>query len=266
MSTSYEEIYRRISEGRPAADEAAVEAELTLLVTFGGRVPVMIAVTIAEAHSFHKGDREWLAAAKERWNFPGDKTIFHYAAVGRMLLALRDYSAAAREEKEARTLEQAAHRCYLKLVTLEFGKLLKLTVVAHDRKRGLVEIINFMRLHYDPSMTNQAFARKIDELYGYGRRQENTEQLSFNFDMLDNIKPETVADLMESPELDAADALQVVSNGALWCREAAAVVAAHAGDFSDAAVTEFERLAAELAEAKSKLDELIAASRRRRLG
>ena len=267
MATSYEEIYRRIAEGRPADCEAAVEAELTLLVTFGGRVPVMIAVAIAEAQSFHKGDRDWLASAKERWNFPGDKTIFHYAAVGRMLLSLRDYSAdAVREEKEARALEQAAHRCYLKLVTLEFGKLLKLTVLAHDRRRGVVEIINFMRLHYDQAMTNQEFARKIDELYGYGRRQENTEQLSFHFDMLDDVSPETVADLMESPEFGAAEALQVVSNGALWCRSAAAVVAAHAGDFSDAAVPEFERLAAELAEAKSKLDELIAASRRRRLG
>ena len=149
---------------------------------------------------------------------------------------------------------------------MEFGKLLKLTVLAHDRRRGVVEIINFMRLHYDPAMTNQEFARKIDELYGYGRRQENTEQLSFHFDMLDDVNPETVADLMESPEFGAAEALQVVSNGALWCRSAAAVVAAHAGDFSDAAVPEFERLAAELAEAKSKLDELIAASRRRRLG
>ena len=265
-STSYEEIYRRISEGRPADCEAAVEAELTLLVTFGGRVPVMIAVAIAEAQSFHKGDRDWLASAKERWNFPGDKTIFHYAAVGRMLLALRDWhDDGNRSEREARALEQAAHRCYLKLVTLEFGKLLKLTVVAHDRKRGLVEIINFMRLHYDPSMTNQEFARKIDELYGYGRR-EDSGQLSFHFDMLDDVSPETVADLMESPEFGAAEALQVVSNGALWCRSAAAVVAAHAGDFSDAAVPEFERLAAELAEAKSKLDELIAASRRRRLG
>ena len=266
MATSYEEIYRRIAEGRPADCEAAVEAELTLLVTFGGRVPVMIAVTIAEAHSYHKGDREWLAAAKERWNFPGDKTIFHYAAVGRMLLALRDWhDDGNRSEREARALEQAARRCYLKLVTLEFGKLLKLTVVAHDRKRGLVEIINFMRLHYDPSMTNQEFARKIDELYGYGRR-EDSGQLSFLFDMLDDVSPETVADLMESPEFGAAEALQVVSNGAFWCRSAAAVVAAHAGDFSDAAVSEFERLAAELAEAKSKLDELIAASRRRRLG
>ena len=296
MATSYEEIYRRIAEGRPADCEAAVEAELTLLVTFGGRVPVMIAVAIAEAQSFHKGDRDWLASAKDRWNFPGDKTIFHYVAVGRMLLSLRDYSGrtsasagaacsasggVAREclaglpgredgiahcTKEARALEQAAHRCYLKLVTLEFGKLLKLTVLAHDRRRGVVEIINFMRLHYDPAMTNQEFARKIDELYGYGRRQENTEQLSFHFDMLDDVNPETVADLMESPEFGAAEALQVVSNGALWCRSAAAVVAAHAGDFSDAAVPEFERLAAELAEAKSKLDELIAASRRRRLG
>ena len=98
MATSYEEIYRRIAEGRPADCEAAVEAELTLLVTFGGRVPVMIAVAIAEAQSFHKGDRDWLASAKERWNFPGDKTIFHYAAVGRMLLSLRDYADTVREE------------------------------------------------------------------------------------------------------------------------------------------------------------------------
>jgi len=266
MATSYEEIYRRISEGRPADCEAAVEAELTLLVTFGGRVPVMIAVAIAEAQSFHKGDRDWLASAKERWNFPGDKTIFHYAAVGRMLLALRDWhDDGNRSEREARALEQAARRCYLKLVTLEFGKLLKLTVVAHDRKRGLVEVINFMRNDFNPAMSNAQFVAKVNELYGYGRRQENTEQLSFHFDMLDNIKPETVADLMESPEFGAAEALQVVSNGALWCRSAAVVVAAHAGDFVDSAVSEFERLAAELAEAKSKLDELIAASRRRLL-
>jgi|GEM_PF-5848233 len=265
MATSYEDIYRRIAEGRRAIDAAAVEEELTLLAAFGGRVPVMIAVAIAEAQSFHRGEKEWLVNARERWKFPGDKTIFHYAAVGRMLLQLRDYEDRGdRTESEARTLAAAARKCYLKLVTLEFGKLLKLTVVAHDRKRGIVEVMNFMRLYYDPGMTNAEFAAKINELYGYGRDRE-TGQLSFNFDMLDDVSPETVADLMESPAFGAAEALQVVANGALWCRSAAEVVAAHSADFADAALPEFERLSGELAAAKAQLDELIDEYRRRLL-
>lgn len=266
MATCYEDIYRRIAEGRPAENADAVEAELTLLVTTGGRVPVMIAVAIAEAQNFHRGDREWLASAKERWPFPGDKTIFHYAAVGRMLVGLRDWTGKdGAPEREARTLAREARKCYLKLVTLEFGKLLKLTVVAHDRRRGLVEIVNFMRLHYDPGMTNAEFAEKVNELYGYDRRREASGQLSFNFDILDDVSPEAVADLMESPDFGAAEALQVVSNGALWCRSAAEVVAAHSADFADAALPEFERLSGELAQAKAQLDELIDEYRRRLL-
>ena len=85
--------------------------------------------------------------------------------------------------------------------------------------------------------------------------------MTFSFDIFDDVSPETVADVLErNPRPD--EALQIVSNGALWCRSASRLLVEHADEFTDEALVEFERLSSELDEAKRRLDRVIAERRR----
>lgn len=85
--------------------------------------------------------------------------------------------------------------------------------------------------------------------------------MTFSFDIFDDVSPETVADVLErNPRPD--EALQIVSNGTLWCRSASRLLVEHADEFTDEALVEFERLSSELDEAKRRLDRVIAERRR----
>ena len=132
----------------------------------------------------------------------------------------------------------------------------------NDKRRGIVEVMNFLKLHYRKEWTNREFIRRVDELYGYGKEKSgNPDQMTFSFDIFDDVSPETVADVLErNPRPD--EALQIVSNGALWCRSASRLLVEHADEFTDEALVEFERLSSELDEAKRRLDRVIAERRR----
>lgn len=256
---TFDDIYQRIADGLPAADLSEAENALDLLTPRCAKAPVMIAVTLAEARRFRKDDKQFWTDAKSRWQFPGDKTIYHYHGVGCLLISLREFHGSAETEKENRAIETQARRCYAQCLKLEFGKLLKLCTIANDRKRGIVEVINFMKLHYRPEWTNKEFIRHVDELYG--TRPAPTGQMSFQFDIFDDVAPETVADVLQRTP-GPAEALQIAHNGALWCRGASRLLSGYADQIPDAALGEFERLSAELEEAKRNLDRLIAAKRR----
>lgn len=259
---TFEEIHDSIAAGVPAANLAEAEAALDLLALRCAKAPVMISIRLAEARNFRKGDKSFWEEAKGKWQFPGDKTIYHYYAVGCLLIALRDFRGSSESEKENRTIESQARKCYTKCLTLEFGKLAKLCTVANDKTRGIVEVMNFLKLHYRPEWTNREFIRQVDELYGYrNNRQTNPGLPTFLFDIFDDVAPETVADILERKPAPA-EALQIVSNGALWCCGASRLLAEYADKIPDAALGEFERLSAELDEAKRHLDRLIAEKRR----
>lgn len=259
---TFEEIHDSIAAGLPAASLAEAEAALDLLAPRCAKAPVLIAVRLAEARNFRKGDKTFWEEAKAKWQFPGDKTIYHYYGVGCLLIALRDFRGKSENEKENRTLESQARKCYAKCLDLEFGKLAKLCTVMNDKRRGIVEVMNFLKLHYRPEWTNRKFIRQVDELYGYGKEKSgNPDQMTFQFDIFDDVAPETVADVLERNP-GPAEAMQIVSNGALWCRGASRLLAAYADKIPDAALSEFERLSAELDEAKRHLDRLIAEKRR----
>ena len=259
---TFEEIHDSIAAGLPAASLEEAEAALDLLAPRSAKAPVMIAIRLAEARNFRRDDKTFWEEAKAKWAFPGDKTIYHYHGVGCLLIALRDFRGSSENEKENRTIESMARKCYVKCLDLEFGKLAKLCTVANDRRRGIVEVMNFLKLHYAPEWTNREFIRRVDELYGYGAgRQCAPDQRIFSFDIFDDVAPETVADVLERKPAPA-EALQIVSNGALWCRGASKLLAEYANEIPDAALGEFERLSAELDEAKRHLDRLIAEKRR----
>lgn len=259
---TFEEIHDRIAAGIPAANLAEAEAALDLLAPRYTKTPVMIALMIAEARNFRRSDKTFWSEAASRWSFPGDKTIYHYYAVGCLLIALREFRGSSESEKENRTIETQARRCYATCLDLEFGKLAKLCTVMNDKRRGIVEVMNFLKLHYRPEWTNREFIRRVDELYGYGKeRSGNPDQMTFSFDIFDDVSPETVADVLERNP-GPAEAMQIVSNGALWCRGASKLLAEYADKIPDAALGEFERMSAELDEAKRHLDRLIAEKKR----
>ena len=79
---TFEEIHDRIAAGIPAANLAEAEAALDLLAPRYAKTPVMIALVIAEARNFRRSDKTFWSEAASRWSFPGDKTIYHYYAVG----------------------------------------------------------------------------------------------------------------------------------------------------------------------------------------
>ena len=259
---TFEKIHDRIAAGIPAANLAEAEAALDLLAPRCTKTPVMIALVIAEARNFRRNDKTFWSEAASRWSFPGDKTIYHYYAVGCLLIALREFRGSSESEKENRTIETQARRCYTTCLDLEFGKLAKLCTVMNDKRRGIVEVMNFLKLHCRKEWTNREFIRRVDELYGYGKEKSgNPDQLTFSFDIFDDVSPETVADVLErNPRPD--EALQIVSNGALWCRSATRLLVEHADEFTDEALVEFERLSSELDEAKRRLDRVIAERRR----
>lgn len=166
---TFSEIRDRIAAGTPAASLAEAEAALDLLAPRYAKAPVLIAISIAEARAFRRDDRTFWAEAERRWAFPGEKTIYHYHAVGRLLLALRDFQRTDGREAENRALASTARRCFELCLNLEFGKLAKLTVVMNDQHWGVVEVMNFLKVHYSPC-TNREFCQKIDELYGRNRK------------------------------------------------------------------------------------------------
>ncbi len=261
---TFEEIHQCIASGVPAGSLAEVEAALDVLTGIGGNTPVKVALKIAEARAFRRDDRNFWGEAKERWKFNGEKTIYHYYGVGCLLIALRDFQGGSANEKECRVLENQARKCYARCLEIEFAKLFKLCTVANDRKRGIVEVMNFLKNHFRPEWSTREFIAKVDELYNYGRKGES-EQLTFKFDIFEDVSPEAVAGLF-ARDVGAAYAMQIVSNGALWCRSAARQLVAHADEFAPEALSEFERLSAELDEAKRHLDGVIAARKREALG
>ena len=104
----------------------------------------------------------------------------------------------------------------------------------------------------------------MDELYGYGQTGEKN-QMTFTFDLFGDLE-ESRIDSVFSRDVGAARAMQIVNNNALICRYAARQLAEHAGDFSEAALVEFERLSAELEEARRHLDGVITGMRRGVMG
>lgn len=262
---TFEEVYERITSGRRPGSPEQVEAELDILSRLCRHTPVLVAIDIAEARSFRASDKTFWDEAQEKWKFTGEKTIYHYYAVGCLMTGLRDFQGKSGNEKENRALESRAKKTFETCLNVSFGKLDKLTVLMKDKKRGLVEVMNFMKNHYKPEWTNRQFIEAIDELYGYGQKQNGAVQQTFKFDLFDDID-EARIDQVFAKDVGAASAMQIVNNNALICRYAARQLASHAEEFGDAALTEFERLSAELDEAKRHLDGVITNMRRGIMG
>lgn len=261
---TFEEAYKRITSGERPGSPEQVEAELDVLAKLCRNTPVLIAIDIADARSYRPKDKTFWAYAQNKWDFAGDKTIYHYYAVGALLTGLRDFQGTGTVEKENRALEARARKTFDLCLTLAFGKLAKLTVLMNDKQRGLVEVMNFMKNQYDPQWTSAQFRAKVDELYGYGQQPEKS-QMTFTFDLFGDLE-ESRIDHVFSRDVGAACAMQIVNNNALICRYAARQLAEHADDFGEAALTEFERLSAELEEAKRHLDGVITGMRRSVMG
>ena len=107
---TFEKIHDRIAAGIPAANLAEAEAALDLLAPRYTKTPVMIALMIAEARNFRRSDKTFWSEAASRWSFPGDKTIYHYYAVGCLLIALREFRGSSESEKENRTTARSRPR------------------------------------------------------------------------------------------------------------------------------------------------------------
>ena len=259
---TFEEIYQRIEAGVPISSREQVEEELDLLTRYDRRAPVMVAVDIAEARQFRSNDRDFWKDAQAAWKFPGKKTIFHYFAVGMLLMELRDFNGGKDQEKENRSLELQARKSYQLCLGIGLGKLHKLTVL--KKKRGVVEVMNFLKIHYTPDLSTPDFIALIDQLYGTGDKSVASEALTFKVDIFDDVEEASVEKVF-ARDVGAAQAMQIVSNSSLICRYAARQLADHADDFSPAALSEFERLSAELDEAKRHLDAVITMRRREAL-
>lgn len=280
---TFEEIHDAIVSGMPAASFEEAEKSLDILVRYGGKTEVMIALRITEASKLYP-DKNFWKWASEKFPFKGEKTVYHLYSVGRMLIGLRDFRAEDpdRDEKSARTLETTARRVFAQCLETEIGKLLAIVPIcnAYSKskkedeskeqayRRGLVEVMNFFRNHYNPEWTCEELRAERDKLYGFGKKKKKDDdrQLTLQFDFLDEIAPETLANLVNSDKFDTNSAMTLAYNGALMCRNANEFLAAHANEFQDEELEPFEELLAELEAAKQQLSSMLSARKRKALG
>lgn len=258
---TFEEIHEAITAGVPATSREDAENSLDILTRYGGNVKTMIALRIAEARRFRQDDKTFWEDVRTRWVFEGDKTAFHYYAAGALLIALRDFKGESDLEKENRTLENQAHKCYATCIGIEESKLECLAVLRN--RRGVVEVMNFIKLHYDKEWTVRQLRDALGRLYGLGRKNAKTDnpgQLTFNF--FDQLEDDMVADLMEKDSFDTYSALTMAWNGALLCRNANRYLAQHAEEIGDDEITPFEQLAADLDQSRRHVETLLAAKKR----
>lgn len=264
---TFEEIHDAIVSGVPSTSAEDAEKDLDHLHQYGSNNPTLVALRLAEDRAFRKNDPGFLAEARARWNFKGEKTIFHCIGAGNVLLSLRDFKASGNTEKENRAIEAQARKCYTLCVSIEETKLEALaslcSVMRKKGKNDTVELINYLKLHFQKEWTVRELKQNIAELYCLGGNKKDKEQLTFSF--FDAIEDDAIADLMEQDSFNTTSAMTMVYNGTLLCRNANSYLEKHAADIDDDELDQFEEISSALAEAKAGLDSLLEKRKRKQL-
>ena len=183
-----------------------------------------------------------------------------------MLIDLRDYQAEG-DDREARTLENAARRCFASCLDIAVGKLEAITVL--HVQRGTVDVVNFLKLHFDPAWTCEKLRGRLKELYGFGKRDQDQpgapRQLTFAFDVFGECAEDDLADIMEADGFCLDDAMAMAYNGAVMCAHANRYLESHVADFDDAELDTFDVLLSRLDDARGRIASVLQSRRRRQL-